>query len=124
MTQINLSKNGDFVELTVLGHCNAGRINGNDLCCCAVSMLVFTLMESLGKLSPEGYFSKYASGWCYVRFVADSKSSEKAKIITDTVMNGFRLLEKRFPASVCIETSLDKPKQRRNKNGSDKKCYY
>ena len=50
MTEIVYEKNTDITEITVFGHCNAGRINGMDLCCCAVSMLIFTMLDTLRKL--------------------------------------------------------------------------
>ncbi len=108
MTQISREETKDKLCLTVLGHCDAGRINGLDLCCCAVSMLVFTLMESLKKLNLSSPEISYGGGWCLVRFSNKSKDYEKAKIITDTVMTGFLLLEKSYPSSVCILKEAEK----------------
>ena len=49
MTQIVYEKNESTTDICIFGHCNAGRINGIDLCCCAVSMLVYTMLDTLGK---------------------------------------------------------------------------
>ena len=102
MTEITYEKTPSYTELTVMGHCNAGRINGMDLCCCAVSMLVFTLLDTLAKYKPADYRHSYGGGWCHVKFSNSGKSFEKAIAATDMVINGFYLLEKRYPSSVKV----------------------
>lgn len=103
MTQIRLQTEGNNTELTVMGHCNAGRINGFDLCCCAVSILVYTLLETLSKLNLKAYKGSYGGGWCYITFSNKSKEFEKAKGAIETIMNGFDLLKKSYPSSIYIE---------------------
>ena len=102
MTEIHRQVSSRYVELTVLGHCNAGRINGTDLCCCAVSMLVYTIMESLGELNLKSLTQSYGGGWCKIRFDRKSPDTDIATVALDTVMNGFGLLEKSYPANVKI----------------------
>ena len=102
MTQVCMETNPEIVEITVLGHCNAGRINGMDLCCCAVSILVYTLIEALGTLSLSDFKRSYGGGWCHIRFGTKSKDFSEAMIATKTIMNGFHLLEKSYPTSVNI----------------------
>ena len=102
MTEIVFEKDKEFLELCVFGHCNAGRINGMDLCCCAVSMLVYTMLESLGKLKLKNFRHSYGGGWCHVKFSSFSEDCERAKCILDTMINGFSLLEKRYPSSVKV----------------------
>lgn len=104
MTEVIYEKQKSFTELTVFGHCNAGRINGFDLCCCAVSMLIFTMLDTLGKLRLKGYRHSYGGGWCHVKFSGISPDIKKAKTVVETIMNGFELLEKRYPSSVKLVT--------------------
>lgn len=102
MTEIRLEHNNGCLDLTVMGHCNAGRINGTDLCCCAVSMLIFTVMEALGAMKLSGYKASYGGGWCHICFDENSEDYSDAMIAVDTVMKGFELLQGSYPASVCI----------------------
>ncbi|MBR3933729.1 MAG: ribosomal-processing cysteine protease Prp [Clostridia bacterium] len=102
MTQIVYEKNPSCTELTVMGHCNAGRVNGMDLCCCAVSMLVFTILETLARYSLKGYRYSYGGGWCHIKFLNKGKDYKKAGYATEAIMNGFGLLEKRYPSSVKV----------------------
>lgn len=101
MTEIHFS-NKKYTDILVFGHCNAGRINGNDLCCCAVSILVYTLLESLSKLKLDKYKGKYGGGWCHVKFLSDSHDFNKAYECIKTIFSGFELLEKNYPSSVKI----------------------
>lgn len=102
MTEIKLSRTKQSTELTVMGHCNAGKINGMDLCCCAVSMLTFTIMETLGVMDLTGFKSSYGGGWCHIFFESDSPDAVKANIAVDTVMKGYELLENSYPSNVSI----------------------
>jgi len=103
MTEITYEKYPSYTELTVMGHCNAGRINGMDLCCCAVSMLIFTMLETLGKYILEDYRYSYGGGWCHVKFSNKGEDFKNAITVTDTMINGFRLLEKRYPSSITVD---------------------
>lgn len=102
MTEIKLSRTNQSTELTVMGHCNAGKINGMDLCCCGVSMLTFTIMETLGAMDLAGYKSSYGGGWCYIFFENSGRDASKADIAVDTVMKGYKLLENSYPSNVTI----------------------
>ena len=102
MTEICKSITPDTVDITILGHCDAGRINGMDLCCCAVSMLTYTLMEALGGMRLKNFKSTYGGGWCHIHFGTNSKDKSKAMIAIDTIMKGFSLLERAYPTSVNI----------------------
>ena len=102
MTQIEINSNEKVTDFTVLGHCNAGRINGFDLCCCAVSMLVFTAMSALSDMKLCGFKASYSGGWCHIRFDNSSPDTKKAQIALNTVMSGFYMLEKSYPANIHI----------------------
>ncbi len=102
MTEIHRQESPRFVELTVLGHCNAGRINGSDLCCCGVSMLVYTIMKTLQSLNLKALTQHYGGGWCKIRFDQSSPDRDIARVALDTVMKGFELLEQSYPANVKI----------------------
>lgn len=110
MTDIVYEKNTSETELTVFGHCNAGRINGMDLCCCAVSMLIFTMLETLSNLKLKGFRHSYGGGWCHVKFLNKGNDFKKALIVLDAIMNGFGLLEKRYPSSIKITIKEDEVK--------------
>lgn len=102
MTQIELSRNPKISELTVLGHCNAGKINGTDMCCCAVSMLVFTAMSALSDMNLKNFKSDYRGGWCHIRYDSDSKDAQNADIALNTIMSGFEMLKKSYPSNIEI----------------------
>ena len=104
MTEIIYEKGGQNTELTLFGHCNAGRVNGMDLCCCGVSMLVFTMLKSLKELGLKDFRHSYGGGWCHIRFKNKGKNFVKAKWVMDTIMNGFELLEQKYPSNVKIIT--------------------
>jgi len=111
MTQFNIDRTADTTDITVMGHCNAGRINGSDLCCCAVSMLVFTLMDSLKRLNLKNFSSGYGVGWCHIRFDNSGENTGKAQTVIQTVTNGFYLLKGRFPSSIDMNIQ-GKPAER------------
>lgn len=102
MTEIILENTNTETSLCVMGHCNAGRINGMDLCCCAVSMLVFTMLQSLKKLKPCGFRYSYGGGWCHVNYIKTGREHSEANTVINTIMNGFDLLEKRYPNNVKV----------------------
>ncbi|MBE7051899.1 MAG: ribosomal-processing cysteine protease Prp [Ruminococcaceae bacterium] len=102
MTQVFYEHTPPFTEFTVAGHCNAGKINGIDLCCCAVSMLVFTVMESLSAMKLKNFKSSYSGGWCHIRFENSSEDADKAKTVLSAIMKGFGLLEKTYPSNIKI----------------------
>ena len=102
MTQIVYEKNESTTDICIFGHCNAGRINGIDLCCCAVSMLVYTMLDTLGKFCLKDFSHSYGGGWCHVRFSNFGGDADKAKCVLEAIMNGFGLLEKRYPSNIKI----------------------
>ena len=102
MTEIVYEKDKEFLEICVFGHCNAGRINGMDLCCCGVSMLVYTMLDSLRKLNLKKFRHSYGGGWCHVKFSLAGEDSDKGKCIIETILNGFSLLKKRYPGNVNV----------------------
>ena len=103
MTQVCYENSGGKADLTVMGHCDAGRINGMDLCCCAVSMLTYTAMEALGAMRLSGFRSSYGGGWCHISFDTNSEDFDKATIAIDTLMKGYALLAKSYPDNVTIK---------------------
>jgi len=103
MTQVCYENSGGKADLTVMGHCDAGRINGMDLCCCAVSMLTYTAMEALGAMQLSGFRSSYGGGWCHICFDTNSADIDKAVIAIDTLMKGYALLARSYPDNVTIK---------------------
>lgn len=103
MTNIKLSKENQKTEITVSGHCGSKRVNGIDLCCCAVSVLCMTLAQSLLKLKLPGFLYTVEKGYCTFSFDTDRTKSQKALPVIDTVMNGFYLLKGTYPNNISIE---------------------
>ena len=110
MTSVIYESFKNETSLCIMGHCNAGRINGMDLCCCAVSMLIFTMLDSLKRLKLRKYRYSYGGGWCHVTFQNRGGNFKKAQTIIETIMNGFELLEKKYPQKVKVIAS---PENRR-----------
>ena len=102
MTEIHFKHDTAQTDVLGLGHCNAGRGNGNDLCCCAVSTLVYTLLEALSRLNLKSYKGKYGGGWCHIGFSAKSPDIKRASECIKTVFAGFELLQQNYPSSIKI----------------------
>ncbi len=103
MTDICLERDRKSTSVSILGHCNAGRINGYDLCCCAVSMLSFTLMDSLKRLNLKDFDYSYGGGTCHIKFKNRGRNLKKALLVIETVMNGFELLKNKYPENINLE---------------------
>ncbi len=103
MTDIRLERKQNETSISIMGHCNAGRINGYDLCCCAVSMLSFTLMDSLKRLDLKGFSYSYGGGCCHIKFKNRGKNKKRAYMALETVMNGFELLKRKYPENINLE---------------------
>lgn len=103
MTSISFKSDRQKTTVTVLGHCNSKRVNGIDLCCCAVSVLCTTLAQSLLKLNLPGFSYTLEKGYCTLCFETDKAKSQKASTVIDTVMNGFYLLKGTYPHNISIE---------------------
>lgn len=101
MTKI-IYKRYPKVSLTVDGHCNAPRTNGYDLCCAAVSMLACTFMQRMEELNLDNKFVYCEEGYLYGEFSARGKKGRTGLEMIDTLLAGFRLLEKEYPDCIKI----------------------
>lgn len=90
-------------RLTVKGHAQSAA-KGHDLVCAAVSILVFTLAQTIYDLDEKGFLTEYV-----VRLdEGDAELSCKSeynrccKTVFDVVRNGFQLLSAQYPDNVIF----------------------
>lgn len=89
-------------SLTVDGHCEAERTNGNDLCCAAVSMLVCTFLQRLEETKLKCKSVYVSDGYARGEFSVQGKNGFRALETLDTVLAGFRLLKEQYPENITI----------------------
>ena len=90
------------VSVTIQGHSNAERKNGNDLCCCAVSMLSYTLMSRLKELKLKNKIIFFKDGYVHVEFAPKGVNGSKGIEAVSTVMSGFNLLMEEYPHNIKV----------------------
>lgn len=102
MTKI-LYSTGITPSIKISGHAGAKRVSGCDLCCAAESMLAYTLIENIYRYNLKKYEIYIYDGYVYVRFKVNSIKSLCALISFKTIINGFKLLKKKYPENVFIQ---------------------
>lgn len=101
---IKVSYDPDELYIRMIGHAGADRNEeGHDLVCASASMLIYTLVESAGRDDAVCRVSyTLESGNAKVRIrPCEPKAYEHCRIKLETILDGMRLLEKRYPN--CIE---------------------
>lgn len=96
---------GFIKEFTVKGHAGFAR-NGSDIVCSAVSALAYTAVGALEKIAGiDGYIEKDGYIKCILPCDISSSQKDKADIILETIVLGFKQIEYSYKRFVLV---LDK----------------
>ena len=101
MTNISY-KAGAVSYIKISGHAMAHTKSGADLCCAAESVLAYALADTVARLLP-GAEIIINEAFVYIRFCSLSPKGIAANIALYTVINGFKLLEGKFPQNVYVK---------------------
>ena len=87
-------------SVTLQGHAGAG-IPGQDLVCCAASMLVYTLAANVRRMQKSGWMKKtqirLAPGDAKVVCTPYANARSRVNSRIDAICMGFLLLQKEYP---------------------------
>lgn len=102
MTEIRYSKGKNF-KLEISGHCGFS-LDGKDIVCSAVSILVETLVNRLEDL-PESQFKKpikieKTAGQLYIKASPKSEINEQIEHWFDLIVYGLKLVAYNYPSYV------------------------
>lgn len=107
MTQITITSTQKKYRLSIEGHAGYAEA-GRDIVCAAVSILAYTWINELCVLKERGYVKKVegkeAEGRLEIVFELVNGPNEKEAVLTglETIVTGFRTLEKNFPQYVAL----------------------
>lgn len=106
MSKVYYRRYYDRHLLTVEGHANYGE-KGRDIVCAAVSILCYTLLETLKQDESEDKCkiiqSTVRDGYFSLEVEPFSFSDSRIGGIVDAVLTGFMLLEEEYPENVRFE---------------------
>lgn len=75
---------------------------GNDIVCSACSILTYTLLNSLADITTERLNITENEDGFNIVVKGIRESIETVKVIVDTIMSGYELLEEQYPANVNV----------------------
>ena len=84
--------------LTIDGHANFAE-QGKDIVCAAVSVLAQTLIASIEELTDDDVRSVIEQGHIELNY---RNLSEKSRVLIDSFLIGFRMLESEYPEFVTL----------------------
>ena len=97
---INIKFNPSEYELSISGHANQSK-KGKDIVCAAVSILYFTLVESLNNFDEKAYEGKieysFSDGNGAVKVKPKKEYEQTITLVYYTVLNGLSLLAEEYP---------------------------
>lgn len=100
MICIEMSQKSGVYTLKTQGHAEYAE-PGKDIVCAAVSILVFTLIESIDERDlSEPSVIEQESGKVLVRVKPKQSTEGKICAVFKVIANGFELLQKNFPENV------------------------
>lgn len=100
MICIEMSQKSGVYTLETKGHAEYAE-PGKDIVCAAVSILVFTLIESIDERDlSEPPMIEQESGKVLVRVKPKQSTEGKIRAVFKVIANGFELLQKNFPENV------------------------
>lgn len=99
--QLEIGEDGTY-EIYAKGHANYAE-RGKDIVCASVSILLYTLIESIDKSDLSAPpVATFESGETLVRVKPKKENKGKICAVFSVVENGLKLLEKNFPENVKI----------------------
>ena len=102
MTQVSFNITENKCVLQVEGHADYSS-RGTDIVCSAVSILSYTIAESIENIEAKEKVIDIADGHVYIEVTPlDVVSKAVCLIAFDTVMKGFELLAESYPDNVRI----------------------
>lgn len=88
-------------SLAVTGHAQYAE-PGQDIVCAAASALMNAAAVSLQDMDkPKNTLATAKGGKAFVSYVGRRK--DKARVILDTVVNGYRCIEEQYPENIRVE---------------------
>lgn len=105
MTQVEMVKDGNGIDIRVLGHAGYGNA-GNDIVCAAASILSATLVQCLDEMDERGELRRYdkeiAPGCVKIRAEPEDGAGRRIDALTETIMTGYLLLENQYGKYVHV----------------------
>lgn len=102
MTQVSFNITDNKCVLQVEGHANYAD-RGTDIVCSAVSILSYTIAESIENIDAREKIIDIADGHIYIEVAAEDVVSKAVCLVAfDTIMKGFELLAEYYPDNVRI----------------------
>lgn len=100
MVRITLTENNGAFELYAKGHAGYAK-KGEDIVCASVSILLFTLIESIDEndLARKPVVVQ-REGNTFIRLVPKFENRGKIRGVFDVISNGFLLLQENFQKNV------------------------
>lgn len=89
----------------IKGHCNAERVNGYDLCCCAASMMCNLAENYLKNKKLKNLNIKKDDGYFCASFDRCGMTAVKAIEVLEAIFGGYRILEEHYPSNICTARS-------------------
>lgn len=105
MIKVSIMRNdGGFIRgFTVKGHAGYAE-EGSDIICSAVSALAYTAAGALKKMAGiDGYTERYGYMKCEVPADISGSDKEKAEIILETIVLGFKQIEHSYKEFVSVK---------------------
>lgn len=107
MTIVSLDSNKEEYVFNIKNHSGSERNeNGYDLVCCSCSILLFTLIDSLNNITNLEEVEKEVEETKEPNITIKCKKNDKNKVIIDTVLNGYRLLQKNYQKNVKVLSKI------------------
>jgi uncharacterized protein YsxB (DUF464 family) len=104
MITVKTKRENNNFTVILHGHAQQGEV-GQDLVCCAMSTLMYTLAQNL--LNHREWFIdkptiKLDSGDAYISFLPNPKNVKTANVLFETILSGFKLVSANYPEAVQI----------------------
>ena len=107
---INITFNPQSLELEVKGHAGAD-VKGKDIVCSAVSMLFYTLADSLvqsEEMLKKHPIIKMEDGNGYIKCRPKKEYQGNISLIYWTILNGYQLLAEEYKEYITFHIGTDK----------------